>query len=705
LQFQIFTDYPAWFPLLCIVCGAAYASALYFREKKIASAAQNNIIRSFLAMSRFLVATVLAYLLLNPYIKSRLNEEEKPIIIIAQDNSLSAYDGMDTLNYKKNISDVQDILAQQYDVRYYTFGEKLTANGKTDFSEKYTDISSALADLQNTYQNLNVSGILLATDGIFNAGSNPVYVKNNLNVPYFVLALGDTTLKKDIRISRLQNNELVYLGDKFSIRCDVEAVFCNPASAKLSVTEITKPGSIVRGEQAIAINTDAFLSTFEFQIDAASPGIRHYRIAVQQLPGEVTTENNVQDIYVEVLDARQKVLLLANAPHPDIAAIKQSIETNKNYEVDVSLPADVPADIASYSIIVLHNLPSAANPIKNVITVMQQRNIPVWYISGDQTSYSSFNALQSVLQITPTGPSANQVTAIHELSFNLFTIDALLPATFTKLPPLSAVYGKYSVSPAGQVLFYQKIGSMATQYPLLVYSSPGAEKVAVLCGENFYRWRMYDYVLNNNHAATNELVNKTVQYLAAKNDKKRFRANVTNTGGVTQTVFYENEKLTFDAELYNDSYELINSPDATLIITDDDGKEFTFQFSKTTNRYILDAGFFPAGNYTFTAYTTLNGKKLEDRGAFAIAALNLEKLNTTANHKMLYQLATESNGALLYPQNSNSIAAAIERAVPAKTVLHEVIKTQSLMHYRWVCYLLLALLTLEWFMRKFTGSY
>ena len=46
------------------------------------------------------------------------------------------------------------------------------------------------------------------------------------------------------------------------------------------------------------------------------------------MQGEVTYSNNVQDIFIEVMDGREKILILAAAPHPDIAAIKQLIIQN-----------------------------------------------------------------------------------------------------------------------------------------------------------------------------------------------------------------------------------------------------------------------------------------------------------------------------------------------------------------------------------------
>lgn len=678
-----------------------YAGALYFREKKIQSAVSHNTLRSILAGLRFLVAACLAFLLLNPYLKSRYNETEKPIAVILQDNSQSAVNALDTSAYKLEIEQLQKALSEKFDVRYYTFGEQVQENNTNNFTEKSTDISSALEELQNTYQNLNVGAIILATDGIYNTGSNPVYVKNNVNAPYYAIALGDTLPKKDIRISRVQHNNIVYLNDKFTVRCDVEAFDCSGTTTKISMTEISKNGNITRGEHNISVQANQFSQSIEFIADAKSPGILHFRLEVQKTDGEFSADNNVQDIYIEVLDARQKILLLANAPHPDVAALKQSIETNQNYDVTVALPSTLPANISEFSLLVLHNLPSVNNPVKNVMQIIEEKHLPVWYIAGNQTNKAAFNTVQDVMQINPTGPPPNSVTAMNELSFHLFTLAPATSATVPKLPPLAATYGKYSVSAASQVLLYQKIGTVSTKYPLLVYSLPGSAKVAVLCGENFYKWRMYDFVLNNTQDATNELVNKTVQYLAAKNDKKQFRVTLSNA----QNVLYENEKIIFNGELYNDSYELINTPDAELTITNEEQKDFTYQFTKTANSYTLDAGFLPEGNYTYTASTNLNGKQLTDKGAFSIAPLKLETMQTTANHKILFQLAQESNGKVFYPSEIANISSVVSESASSKPVLHEVVKTQSLINIRWIFFLLLALLAAEWFVRKYSGSY
>ncbi len=700
MNFQIFTDTPSWFWLLCLLAGGAYAALLYFREKKINSAIENKWIRRVLFAFRFIVVTILAFLLLNPYLKSTQNETEKPVIILAQDNSSSiAQQFKDSTAYIQSLNNLREELGKNFDVRTYTFGQQLKEGLQINFTDKSSDLSSALEEINNLYENLNVGAVIFATDGIYNTGSNPVYTKHDLAAPIYTIALGDTVPKKDLRISRVLHNNIVYLKDKFSIVSDVEAIYCNGVNPKITVAEILKGSSRLLGEKIVSVNSDQFNSTYSWELEASEPGIRHYQISISSVAGEITTDNNVQDIYIEVLDARQKILLLANAPHPDIAALRSSIESNQNYEVEVKLANELKGNLAEYNLIILHNLPSSTNPIKTVLDEIKQQQIPAFYIVGAQTSLTAFSNAQNVLKITATGQSANEVTATTDASFNLFTLEEHAIATFPKLPALSSPYGQYNPSPASQIVMNQKIGSVTTKYPLLLFSIPGGEKNAVLCAENFWKWRIYDHLMNNNHNATDELISKTVQYLAAKNDKKQFRATIA------KNVLNENENIIIDGELYNDSYQLINEPDATIVIKNEEGKEFPFQFNKTNKSYTLNAGFFPAGNYSFNAKVNYNGKEFKDNGAFSISPVRLETLNTTANHKILNQLAVESNGKMIYPDQLAELKNLIEQSANAKPVLREITSTRSIINLKWIFFLILSLLAFEWFIRKFNGSY
>jgi hypothetical protein len=204
-------------------------------------------------------------------------------------------------------------------------------------------------------------------------------------------------------------------------------------------------------------------------------------------------------------------------------------------------------------------------------------------------------------------------------------------------------------------------------------------------------------------SATKQLVDeyilKTAQFLAVKHDKKQFRTTLQ------KSVFTENEPITFDAELYNENYELINSPDVNLTITDEANTKKKYSLNKEGNSYSLSLGNLSAGKYAYTSQTAYNGKNYSASGNFSVVAINIEDVNTTADFGMLNQLAKNYGGEFVYPSEINSIKDKIKNNQAVKTILRTQVNTEPLINWKWLFGILIFLLSLEWFIRKYTGNY
>lgn len=148
--------------------------------------------------------------------------------------------------------------------------------------------------------------------------------------------------------------------------------------------------------------------------------------------------------------------MLADAPHPDIAALRASIENNKNYDLNVELAEKFTGNVGDYTLVILHNLPSAKYPIKQILADADRLQIPLWFITGSSTNIPELNDAQNLVRIEINRSSMNEVTASVNQGFNLFTVEDAFTNVLPKLPPMSAIYGKYAVSPAAQILLFQK---------------------------------------------------------------------------------------------------------------------------------------------------------------------------------------------------------------------------------------------------------
>ena len=90
--------------------------------------------------------------------------------------------------------------------------------------------------------------------------------------------------------------------------------------------------------------------------------MQHYVVQVQAMEGEFTLQNNIKNVYIDVLDSKEKILVVAASPHPDIKAIRSIVERNENYEFEVYIPGLSPeADRTfkpdnKYDLVIFHDM-------------------------------------------------------------------------------------------------------------------------------------------------------------------------------------------------------------------------------------------------------------------------------------------------------------------------------------------------------------
>lgn len=696
LSFQ----YPAWFLIFCVLLGLGFALALYYRDKTFRE--QATWLNWLLGALRFLLVTFISALLLSPLLRSLQTDTKKPLVILAQDNSESVAAAMteeQRAAYQQSVQQLSAALSEEYEFKEYSFGSEVREGIDFSFGDKVTNISEVFGDIYDLYSNQNLGAVVLATDGIYNEGSNPVYSGNKLGVPVYTVALGDTTPKRDVILKRVFNNRIAYLGDKFSVQIDVSALNCSGAATTLSVSKVGEGGTRRLQEIPLTIDRNDYFSTQEVILDASPAGVQRYRISLSPVSDEVSTVNNTKDIFIDVLDARQKVLVLANSPHPDLTALKQSLTSNENYEVDVAYGASFTGKLTDYDMVVLHQLPSRTYNAARVITEINERKIPVFYIVGDQTDINRLNSVQSLLSIRAGGANANEVQARIDPGFNLFTTGEQLKGGISTFPPLLSPFGDYAVGPNAQTLLYQRIGRIDTDYPLLVLGTDKSARAGILAAEGIWKWRLFDFLQNQNQDLFNELIGKTIQYVGLKEDKRRFRVNMD------KNIFDENEQVIFDAELYNDNYELINEPDVSIKVTDEDGKEYDYTFNRVNNAYSLNAGILPVGNYRFTANTVAGGEPLQFSGQFTVQPIQLELFESTADHRLLKLISDEYGGEVVAPDAVAGIADKIAAKETVAPVIYQSVTTRSVINLKWIFFMLLTLLTAEWFLRRYFGGY
>lgn len=692
---NIVSPYPLWYFIICFLLAATAAFLLYRKDRKLTEFSKITV--GILFTLRFFCLGLLAALLLSPLVKYVSKTVEAPVIIIAQDNSSSLLMGKDSAFIKKefaqNLNQLKADLEKDFEVTQYQFADGVSeGNNVLSYTGNLTDFDVLFDELQDRYANRNVGGLILISDGIYNSGSNPSSIASNLEFPVFSIPLGDTTRYVDAKIENLRANKLAFLGNEFPVEFDLKV-----QKAKMGATNVT----IYRGQQVIfqkKININSAQQTIQVaaNLKATQIGKQKYVVKVDEFENERNVLNNSQSFYIDVLDGRQKVALLGVSPHPDLKAIKQGIVANENYELYTGLLEDFTKKFDDYDLVILHQaavlskLPATAK-LRELIAA----KVPVLLIGG------GWGSIEFQLGIRNSNKGAqfnNEAQPLINEQFTLFSVEENVRKKIQNFPPLSVSDGNTSEGNSATTLLYQKRGNVSTRFPLLSFFEEKGRKTGRLYGEGFWRWRMNDFVEHKNHELSDRFIAKIIQYLAVKADRSFFRVS-------TNDEYYENDNVQFDAQLFNPSYELVNDAEVTLKITGESGKEFDYTFNRRGNGYGVNLKSLPAGSYRYQSETTYQGRQQKVNGAFTIKELQLEKMNSEANHNVLYQIAERSGGELIAATEMNTLAERIRNRKDIASISYLDEEVQDIINLKWIFFVLLALLSIEWFVRKRGGAY
>ncbi|MCU0428990.1 MAG: VWA domain-containing protein [Cytophagaceae bacterium] len=685
----LITEYSLWYLPLCILLAGGYAWLLYSAKSPWSKRWNYG-----LAALRFTLVSLLLFLLLGPLLKHIRTTQENPIVVLAIDDSKSIDFGNSKAQQQQWLQDLRKLRealsARSIDWQQRSLSGKNNQLDSLNPEHPFTSLSDLLKITQNDFENQNVAGILVLSDGIINQGSDPSW--QTYRYPIHGIGVGDTVAKKDILIKSLLYNKLTYKNSTFPIVAEIQQQGFGNQTVQVQLWN----GDKLLATNLLALQGKESLQRSEFRATATETGLLHYRVEVKPLPGEYTTRNNVSHAYLEVLENKEKILILAAAPHPDIKAIRAALEKKENYEVSLHIPGIHTWKEESFDLVIFHQFPDAYGQAKNLLDKFIQQETSIFFILGGQSNLSAFNNLNKVIQLQTRGAQKDLVTAAFNDNFLRYSMDGNQKALFKDLPPLQIPYGEYSLKEGTDVILYQRIGTVTSNRPLLAINT--LYRQAVLAGEGLWQWRYHEYVLNEQQEAVDQLLAQTAQLLSGKNDKRKFRIQTT------QQEYGLGESVVFEAELYNDLYQPIYGNRIGLEIRNEKNEKTSYEFAVGESNNRFDVNGLGEGIYRYTASTQLNGKTESANGQFIVKASQLEAIQTTADHFLLRNLAEKNGGTFV---RSDRIAA-LEQAILAsdpKPILHSQEELTEAMELPWLFWILLSLAVTEWAVRKYKGSY
>jgi hypothetical protein len=259
-------------------------------------------------------------------------------------------------------------------------------------------------------------------------------------------------------------------------------------------------------------------------------------------------------------------------------------------------------------------------------------------------------------------------------------------------------YGEFRLLPGSEVVLWQQVGSVRTNKPLLAINVTAPRKTAVLAGEGLWGWRLEEYALTDKQDVVDELIQKIIQLISVKEDRRKLRVYPI------RNEFVAGEKVIFETELYNDIYERQYDKPVRLEITDEKGLTRSYNYTPTATNSRFEISRLPEGAYRFKATVTLNNKAEQSSGQFVVRELQLEAMNTTADHGLLRQLAQQTGGKYYSADRMDDLVSRLT-ATSRPARLSSTEEMNEIINWRWLFFVILTLAAVEWGLRKFYGGY
>jgi hypothetical protein len=667
--------------LIFLSLGIAFAVSFYQYLYKVKNKSKVTLLLAFL---RFFSVFGLLLLLINPIITRKKIEVVKTPLPIVIDNSASLADlkadnsAMEVFNKLKDNKELLD----KFDVQTYQFDTDFLPSDTIDFKGKQSNIDVVAKSLRSIYKNQTFPTVLIS-DGNQTSGEDYVFGFNPLNKVY-PLVVGDTTTYLDIKITQLNVNKYAFHKNKFPVE-----VFLNYAGTKaINASFKISQGNTVLNEQTVAFSPDKKKSaTINILLPADRVGLQIFRATISSKAQEKNTYNNTKNFAVEVIDQKTEVALVAATSHPDLGAIKRSIETNVQRKVTILKPYDIKS-LTDYNVLILYQ-PTVA--FKSIFEQNKNSKINTWIITGNDTDFNFLNQNQSEYSFNMSGQKEDYL-ASFDSQFNLFALDNI---GFEQFPPLENPYGTITVKGNVNTLLSSTIHNVATNQPLFTFSENLGMRTAYLFGENIWKWRSDNYLTKKDFSEFDIFLDKTIQYLTSNNARKSLVVN-------HERFYNSGEGIEITAQYFNKNYELDEKARLTIAVTNTKTKQIkNYDLLRTTNSFQVNLDGLIAGNYKFTV-KELNSNSSYSSG-FEVLDFDIEKQFVSPDWNRLNQLATQTNGKAFLANQVDVLIKQLEEDENYKAVQKTIVKKSPLVDWVWLLVLLAITLASEWFIRKYNG--
>lgn len=720
IQFDPIPGWPQW-------CVLAAVCVLFFGVLGLRNALRLGYAKALLlTLMRLLGVALLLLVLLRPARRVELPEEKKDIVVLAGIDTSLSMNQTDAARSVKRIDAAAQLISEaglddeRLRLRLSTFDDEVRGISVADLPTLRaegtdTRVHNAVTTmLHSLRREETAAALLLITDGHdfeMTTAAKTALAARARSVPIITVPIGAAGQVRDVSLRMTNNQPFCYLRQKS--RISTVARFTGCENEFLTV-QLLRDGKVVDSKQ-VATRQEAEVP-IEFTVAEEQAGQVEFEVRALPLYRENETANNSAITYLNVLDDKVRVLLLEGDPYWDSTFIQRSLMRNDKIDLDaviqfapgrlrrirktpgqdsLVLPATA-QEFAAYDIILLGAkcgqilLKEQQAALVDAVRVSGASVICLRGKSGlDPTAAAILEPV--TWEDTPTVTADLQIQREGRSAAPMQLLESFRTGTRV-LPPLTSTLRVKEKQPLTATLAATRDAVLGTGADVIIHRPVGRGQVLALGAGDWWHW-----AFQSADAARDSLFDRfwdqVLVWMIAGSEhfsgsQHRLRASTANLP-LGQEIFLRMQLKKGSAAPATPQLRITTGDDAPVPVT----------MSRTDDPLAFEARYVPAKKGRYRVETRLADGSTQT-ARFMVFEENRESTEVATDRTYLKKLAESSGGRMIEATDLADYITTLRESLRSGDPRHRLI---SLWDHAWMLYLIIALLALDWYLRRRWG--
>jgi hypothetical protein len=348
--------WPQWVTLLVLVACAMYVIFIYARERTTAGGAA----KALLAACRLALLSLAVFMMYGWVMRPFRTDLPDLVIAVDATQSMQVVDQYEDrgeqdalasraraagfseasrINLAKSLLLENDAallhaLASRYNLKLYVIGQsaQVQPGGAPDWVESLRELPADqpasllgknVREVLESQRGRPTAAVILLTDGITTEGrtiGDVAEYAHRKDVSLFTVALGSDKVARDLRLSDLLVEEVVFANDL--VNFDFKLTGAGYAGRQAEVRLREKERDTILARKSVTVGPDGKPERVRLPFRPTKVGTFEYVVEVVPLEGEINKGNNAEERTVAVKDESIKVLLVQAYPNYEFRYLK-----------------------------------------------------------------------------------------------------------------------------------------------------------------------------------------------------------------------------------------------------------------------------------------------------------------------------------------------------------------------------------------------